>query len=52
MKTGKEQEDRRKMQVVGSQLHSNQWEVEETVWDHPQISGSSTIHSVMGLGGR
>lgn len=32
-------------------IHSNQWEVKETVWDYPQISGYSTIHSVMGWGG-
>lgn len=42
-----EQEDTRNMYVVGPQLHSDQWEGEEGIWDYSQISGSSTIHLVI-----
>lgn len=46
-----EQEDTRKMQAVGSQLHGDQREAEEGVWDPSQISSSSTVHSDAGRGG-
>lgn len=42
-----EQKDKRKMQVVGPQLHINQWEEEEGMYDYSQISGSSIIQWVI-----
>lgn len=47
-----EEQDTRKMQVVGPQLHINQWEEEEGMYDYSQISGFSIIQWVIERKGR